>query len=303
MFNDYEMLEACKKSPLVRLSPGAAPYSVQDLLLSKTATDRSVTSEQAIKASKELIDLQYPIINRILEIAAYLCSQNMLFIYCGDRSNIKGFNKNYEKHGHFDPSKSLIVITTELPLAQNLIHELTHATRHFIEIKYSVEFWSEKHTAFCKNQFPSFFNQAVQNKFFGDKPPNRKLLALDFFENFAAYTPEKHPEEFLSFFLQTFVGAVYHNKFGPHKEEIPQEFQKYYIDLSKEERFKLNNARILLTLCHSLPESISDEYIKGSFRVALDNCLTGKNDLIEPLIDTHWFALTEPDEKKNSFSQ
>lgn len=301
MFYDDEMVDACKKKSIGKLSPGGAPYPVQDLLLSRIATDSSLSSDQVIKAINELVDLQYPVINRILEIAAYLCSQNMLFIYCGNRSSIKSFKNDYEKHGHFDPSKGLIVITTELPLSQTLMHELTHAVRHFVAIKHSVQNWSEQHSKFCKNQFSSFFNQAVQNKLTANLPPNRKLVAINFYENFATYTPGKHAEEFLPFFLQTFVGAVYHNKFGPYKEEVPPEFQKYFSNLSKEERYKMDKAQILLTLCNSLPDSIFDNFIKSSFRIALDNYLTGKYDLIEPLIDSEWFALTEPNKIKSSF--
>lgn len=159
---EYECLDACKKNPLINLTQGS-PYTIRDLLLSRTAIGPSVTFQKVTEAIDELISLNYPIINRILEISAHYCAMGLLYIYYTDQSNFESLKSTVDEYGHFNPMHGLIVLSTNLPLSQLLIHELTHAVRYFIGINKNVHFVVKQHSDFCKNEFTKLFSQALVN--------------------------------------------------------------------------------------------------------------------------------------------
>lgn len=159
--NEYDCIDACKSSPLVKLIPGAS-YTIRDILLSKIAVSPTVTFDQVAKAIDELINLNYPLINRILEVSAYYCAMGGLFIYCANPSEFESLKLSGEDHGYFNRSNGLIVLSTRLPLSQLLIHEMTHAVRLFITINEDRPDVSQ-HQDFCKHTFPTLFSQSLKN--------------------------------------------------------------------------------------------------------------------------------------------
>ncbi len=161
---EHDCLQACKTTPLIKLA-SEKKYTILDILLSNTAVGPDVTLEHVTKALNELIDLKYPLINRILEVAAYFCSKNGLFIYCTNPSDYAELSINSgDTAGCFNHHNGLIIVSTLLPLSRILIHELTHAVRFYISC--SGEEVLNRHLQFCKHKFTSRFNQALRNNNF-----------------------------------------------------------------------------------------------------------------------------------------
>lgn len=155
--NDYECIEACKSNPLVTLNPDSS-YTIRDILLSKTAVGAGVTFNQVAKAIDELIQLKCPLINRMLEVAAFHCAIDELFIYFTNRSECKVAGFDSSGHGKFYEKSGVIVVQTNLPLSELLMHELTHAVDYFISR--NEDQLSAKRS---RKTFSTLFSQAMKN--------------------------------------------------------------------------------------------------------------------------------------------
>lgn len=177
--NEYECIKACVGNPIVVLDP-CSSSSIQDLLLSRIAVGPNVTFDQIKKAIDELIDLNYPLINRILEVSAYYCSLSMLSIYCANPTEFESLKLGEDNQGYFNARNNLIVVSTRMPLSQSLIHELTHAVRRYIMI--SPDPTATRHQEFCKNRFPTFFKQTFKDT----QPTSDEKAELDSIERDAA---------------------------------------------------------------------------------------------------------------------
>ena len=160
MNNVYECLDACKRNPLVKLIPGTA-CTVRDLLLSRIAVGPGVTLQQVTQALDQLIALKYPLINRILEAAASFCNHSLLSIYCANPGEFESLKLGEHNQGYFDPHNAIIVVSTRLPLSEVLIHELTHAIKHYVMVHREVP--AVRHQQFCKHEFPNAFSNALKS--------------------------------------------------------------------------------------------------------------------------------------------
>jgi hypothetical protein len=157
--NEFEYVEQCKKNPLVKFDNNT-PRTIKNLLLARTAIGPKITFDQVAQAIDELIGLNYSLINRILEVTAYYCSKGLLFIYCHDQPRSLGSEERKQRHGCYDKSNGLIILSTHKPLAQVLIHELAHVANHFTAIFNDRE-GVDQHKHFCKHTFPTLFSQAL----------------------------------------------------------------------------------------------------------------------------------------------
>ena len=152
----HECREACIAKPLLKLDTRTS-LTIKDLLLSATTTGPNVSPTEVSKAFDELIDLQYPLINRILELAAYLCANRRLYIYCANADEFSSLRTSDHNAGFYTAANALIVLSQRLPLSQLLIHELTHAVRDTIKVDLEHSGTIDHHQLFCKSEFPTFF--------------------------------------------------------------------------------------------------------------------------------------------------
>jgi len=314
MNNVYECLDACKRNPLVRLTPGSA-CTVRDLLLSRIAVGPGVTLKQVSQALDELIALKYPLINRILETAASFCNSGILSIYCANPGEFESLKLGEHNQGYFDPNHGIIVVSTRLPLSEVLIHELSHAIKHYMMVHR--EGPAIRHQQFCKHEFPAAFSNASKNtgpttyeadelediaykaKYVGETvhilmrglPPHEQTAVFndcrdrsdifnvrrqkvmdaqrfrkEFFDCFKLYHNADCAEEFLPFFLQKFVHFTCHEKLRSFESWVVK-----YLATPPVYAVRSYNSYILHMMWTAIPEKLLENFVKGDFRITLDN--------------------------------
>lgn len=303
MQHPLECLSKCKSDPVVKLDKNTSSNQVRELLLSRTAVAPGVPVENITKAIDELIELKYPLINRILEVAAYCCKTGSLHIYF---INDRQLESSGDKHtnGHYNKTSGLIVIAGHCDITQTLIHELTHAVRDCIKGTNEI---ANLHWRFCKNKFSlnafkaNESSQQEQNELTETKCFNRvqrhrltaqELLRTQFYGFFKPYDQSEYAEEFLPFFLGQFVSLS--------KEP------EVYTDLC--DNFLQTNRRhvmlsILLNRMYcSLPSKILDDFIKGDLRLAIELYLDNKMTFVLKLEDSPFYlSSNEPTRINNSY--
>ena len=158
MFSTSDCLAACKEDP-VRDLESVSKKTVEDLILGHTATSKDIPHEHVLHAFSELIALQYPLINRLLETAAYLCAAGVLKIYHANPDEFHSLPATDRCGGYFNSTHGLIVLSTHNNLSQTLIHEITHAVRYYL-LSSSFNNSCDRHSNFCRTQFPTLFATA-----------------------------------------------------------------------------------------------------------------------------------------------
>lgn len=292
MQNPLECRSRCKDNPIVKLDKNFSSSQVRELLLSRTAAAPGVPLENITNAIDELIELKYPLINRILEVAAYFCKVGSLNIYfINDRHLESSDNKHTD--GRFDES-GLIVIAGHCDIPKTLIHELTHAVRYYIK---GINELANRHWKFCKKEFSAIFplalktnqapeqeqNELAATKFFTSQQRHRlaaqKLLRTQFYSFFKPYNRSDYGEEFLPFFLGQFVSLS-------KQAEI---YSSPCDDFLPANRCHVRLSELLDRMYCSLPSNILDDFIKGDFRFALEHYLDNKRNLVLKLEDSRFY--------------
>lgn len=300
---------ACIKNPLINFETSSC-HTVKELLLSTFAIGDGIDRNEIEKAIDELIDLHYPLINEILEVAAYLCTTRKLFIYCANETEWKSLKSKPLEVGHFDKVYNLIILSTDLPLSEVLIHELIHAVRYYVlnsNLANKLKPPVTVHRKFCKNSFLSFFKSIQQNPTDSldserkTKPEiiteaeikndeileisperiSRKSEIIQFKESIRKKLcsslkmndEKEQSEEFLPNFIDSFVKYACHEKIPSLQTIVDETIAELKLTLDSEDITAEYNARLLEILYSALPNKIIDDFLKDNFRDALNNYL------------------------------
>ncbi len=240
-FSPAAFVDACNATPVydpqatLTLSGDA---KIEALLLSRLHVSNPVKLSEVIAAIKNLIALQMPMINRILEIAAHAAANNRLSIYITGPNESLEWSTNADpkicRKGSYDDVHQLISIDgNHDDIIGTLIHELTHfAMRTIGGPCESSKSFRDNFDVECQNQ-PSFQHKRASEhwafaalKELGCYPPgldyvhfrNDELAAQlpkDIARRLAVYPTLSHADEFLSFLLQEFVAIALANDQGP----------------------------------------------------------------------------------------
>lgn len=336
MKRTYEYLDKCNTNPLAKKDSAAT--DIRELLLSRTAADPEISVNKITKAIDDLIGLKYPLLNRILEAAAYYCKIGLLKIYFVNSMDV-GSSQSYETHqaGYFNPNHGLIVIAGSLAtIANTLIHELTHAVSYYL--KGSNDF-VRRHHNFCKNQFPGLLKKGMSATQVDSEQTELSDIDKDaqwFSELYKQRMQNCENNEFKAqsdLFKPGFV-KIGHRRhrvaaqqqlrenfygfFKPYNiTEYADEFLPFFlgqfvtaaIDEQIEPFFELNNDSgedknrvyllvLLDRMYSSLPSEVVDSFIKDDFRSALEEFLKPKWHSVTKLEDDVLFLCSVAEPQK-----
>lgn len=322
-----EYVSKCKNNPIIKHNSSST--DVRELLLSSTAADPEVTLDKITKAFDELIGLKYPLINRILEAAAYYCKIGLLKIYFvnGVQAGSSQSSATHQQ-GYFSANRGLIVLAGGLFAISNaLIHELTHAVRYYL--KKSNDF-AYRHHDFCKNQFPALMSKymvaTTQNEEQNELAEIEKQ-AHWFSELYKARLSHCNDSEFHALndhfkpgfqkivhrrhavAAQQQLRAKFYSFFQPYNvSDYAEEFLPFFLDqfvtAALHEQipsfFEFNNdsgenkhrdylQELLARMYAALPSKVINSFIKDEFRVALEEFLKPKWNSFIKLDDDVFF--------------
>lgn len=222
MPNIFDCFDKCALEPIEPLKMGN--LDVCRLLLSRTAVRHPEDVSLIKEAFDELISLENPLINRMLEIMTLAMYQKKMNIYITDYAEFqevkppefvcKGFYYECDGEGIIvipRPQKSSL----EEPLSELLMHEMTHAMDSFLSGS-SVDM-SQIGDSFARPPVsPDFFSRLLHQDQFPFMKRGTRLKYVDkkrdLYTNMIGYSEKEQPKEFLPFFLQYFVAMALSNE-------------------------------------------------------------------------------------------
>lgn len=334
--SDAACKEACRVRPLIKLDVKVdRRYTVRELLLSTIAIGPNVPSNIVINAIDQLINLQCPIINRILEVSAFYRAFGGLSIYCANSNEFSKLKTQHENFGYFSAADNLILVSSGIDIAQSIIHELTHAVHHFVTTSHD-----EKVTTylnFIKFIFPKLFREAKTK-------PNEPLmhekaeLALieerkrTFLNEYRLSSPQVQFANLdrLTAASQVFQAQIsnvtalrlqrvrFFDRFAPyHESDQSKEFLPFFLEefvratsnnshdasilqlfIKKNKNNPTYHAELYDTLWKSIPKQIIENFVSNGFRTIIEHKAALCYGSVQKLTDSELYEFSQAEPRR-----